>query len=122
METHLTNMPTETLDEKNEDDVAVPPEFSDSSSSIDERPAENPDEKPNDLQSAVSRSRSTTSNNPRFSHPLAKSRTSPDTIVDFDGPTDPYLPMNWPFHKKALITICYGLVRNLLRLPPRRDN
>ncbi|KAK9235962.1 major facilitator superfamily domain-containing protein [Lipomyces kononenkoae] len=30
-------------------------------------------------------------------------------IVDFEGPTDPYRPMNWPFRKKLITTLLYGL-------------
>lgn len=30
-------------------------------------------------------------------------------LVDFDGPDDPYNPMNWPLAKKTLITTLYGL-------------
>ncbi|KAF4434158.1 MFS multidrug transporter [Fusarium acutatum] len=33
----------------------------------------------------------------------------PDHLVTFDGPDDPYNPMNWPFRKKFIITISYGL-------------
>ncbi|KAJ5633717.1 Major facilitator superfamily domain general substrate transporter [Penicillium herquei] len=35
--------------------------------------------------------------------------TSNNTIVEFDGPDDPYQPLNWPFPKKAITTILYGL-------------
>ncbi|EMC96762.1 hypothetical protein BAUCODRAFT_34154 [Baudoinia panamericana UAMH 10762] len=44
-----------------------------------------------------------------FSHPLAYEKTRQDVIVDFDGPDDPYRPMNWPFRKKAITTVLYGL-------------
>ncbi|OAL70365.1 hypothetical protein A7D00_5331 [Trichophyton violaceum] len=44
-----------------------------------------------------------------FTHPLGHIRTSPDVIVDFDGPDDPYRPANWSFRKKCLITFLYGL-------------
>ncbi|KAJ4250973.1 hypothetical protein NW762_011623 [Fusarium torreyae] len=30
-------------------------------------------------------------------------------LVTFDGPDDPYNPINWPFRKKFITTICYGL-------------
>ncbi|KAK5175568.1 uncharacterized protein LTR77_000707 [Saxophila tyrrhenica] len=51
------------------------------------------------------------SRNPRgpFTHPLTHEKTKPDHIVDFDGPDDPYRPMNWPFRKKAITTVVYGL-------------
>ncbi|OCL02202.1 MFS general substrate transporter, partial [Glonium stellatum] len=29
-------------------------------------------------------------------------------IVDFDGPNDPYNPLNWPFKKKVITTVLYG--------------
>ncbi|OAX82965.1 hypothetical protein ACJ72_02683 [Emergomyces africanus] len=44
-----------------------------------------------------------------FTHPLSHQKTSPDVIVDFDGPDDPYNPKNWPFRKKAITTLLYGL-------------
>ena len=43
-----------------------------------------------------------------FSHPLTVEKTSQDYIVDFDGPDDPYRPMNWPFRKKVITTALYG--------------
>ncbi|KAL6794143.1 major facilitator superfamily domain-containing protein [Trichoderma afarasin] len=46
----------------------------------------------------------------RFTHPLAHIPTTEDEIVDFDGPDDPYHPLNWPTHKKVLTTALYGLV------------
>jgi DHA1 family multidrug resistance protein-like MFS transporter len=48
-------------------------------------------------------------NIPPFSHPLAHVPTTEDVLVDFDGPEDPYLPLNWPTHKKVLTTVLYGL-------------
>lgn len=45
----------------------------------------------------------------KFTHPLAHTKTGPDVIVDFDGPDDPYRPLNWGFKKKAVTTILYGL-------------
>lgn len=45
----------------------------------------------------------------KFSHPLTHTKTSPDVIVDFDGPDDPYRPLNWSFRKKAITTVLYGL-------------
>lgn len=45
-----------------------------------------------------------------FQHPLAAQPTSEDVIVDFDGPNDPYRPINWPTHKKVLTTALYGLI------------
>ena len=46
----------------------------------------------------------------RFSHPLSHIKTSDAEIVDFDGPDDPYLPLNWPFRKKVVTTLLYGYV------------
>lgn len=48
-------------------------------------------------------------NHNRFAHPLSHVKTSPDAIVDFDGPDDPYRPINWPFRKKLITTLLYGL-------------
>lgn len=45
---------------------------------------------------------------PPFSHPLANKKTNQDVIVDFEGPDDPYRPMNWTFRKKAITTTLYG--------------
>lgn len=45
----------------------------------------------------------------KFNHPLTHTKTSPDVIVDFDGPDDPYRPLNWSFRKKAITTVLYGL-------------
>ncbi|KAJ4255991.1 hypothetical protein NW762_009065 [Fusarium torreyae] len=47
---------------------------------------------------------------PQFSHPLAHVKTSEDQLVDFEGPDDPYRPMNWPTKKKVITTMLYGLV------------
>ena len=30
--------------------------------------------------------------------------------MDFEGPDDPYRPINWPTHKKVVTTFLYGLV------------
>ncbi|KAL4930201.1 MFS transporter [Aspergillus undulatus] len=45
----------------------------------------------------------------RFTHPLSHTKTKDDVIVDFDGPDDPYRPLNWSFRKKAITTVLYGL-------------
>ncbi|KAK1150197.1 hypothetical protein N8T08_000099 [Aspergillus melleus] len=45
----------------------------------------------------------------RFTHPLSHTKTSNDVIVDFDGPDDPYKPINWRFEKKCITTLLYGL-------------
>lgn len=47
---------------------------------------------------------------PPFSHPLSHQRTSPHELVDFEGPDDPYRPINWPTRKKVTTTLLYGLV------------
>lgn len=61
-------------------------------------------------QSVVSRIRSRDPGQiAKFTHPLSQTKTSPDVIVDFDGPDDPYRPMNWSFKKKAITTVLYGL-------------
>lgn len=43
-----------------------------------------------------------------FSHPLAHAKTSSDVVVDFDGPDDPYRPLNWENKKKIVTTVLYG--------------
>ncbi|KKY37974.1 putative polyamine transporter 1 [Diaporthe ampelina] len=45
-----------------------------------------------------------------FTHPLVHQKTSEADLVDFDGPEDPYKPMNWPTKKKVTTTLLYGLV------------
>ncbi|KAI1077104.1 polyamine transporter 1 [Whalleya microplaca] len=47
---------------------------------------------------------------PPFTHPLAKQKTGQEFLVNFDGPDDPYRPVNWPQHKKVTTTLLYGLV------------
>ena len=54
------------------------------------------------------RSRKATTAEP-FSHPLVRQKTGPDVLVDFDGKDDPYRPLNWPFKKKVITTLLYGL-------------
>ena len=43
-----------------------------------------------------------------FAHPLSHVKTSTDVVVDFDGPDDPYRPINWPYRKKVITTVLYG--------------
>ena len=43
-----------------------------------------------------------------FNHPLSLAKTSEEVLVDFDGPDDPYRPLNWPFRKKVITTLLYG--------------
>ena len=45
----------------------------------------------------------------QFTHALVHEKTRPDVIVDFDGPDDPYRPINWLFKKKVITTLLYGL-------------
>ncbi|KAL5604517.1 uncharacterized protein BROUX77_004703 [Berkeleyomyces rouxiae] len=47
---------------------------------------------------------------PPFTHPLAQQPTNASVLVDFDGPDDPYRPVNWPLRKKVVTTLFYGLV------------
>ncbi|KAJ1333936.1 MFS transporter DHA1 family multidrug resistance protein [Microdochium nivale] len=58
---------------------------------------------------AISRIRSRPAVAP-FSHPLAHQKTTEADLVDFDGPEDPYHPLNWPTRKKVGTTLMYGLV------------
>jgi MFS transporter, DHA1 family, multidrug resistance protein len=44
-----------------------------------------------------------------FSHPLTNQKTAPDVLVDFEGPDDPYRPLNWTAKKKVITTALYGL-------------
>lgn len=41
------------------------------------------------------------------SAPLTGSNNNPN-IVDFDGPDDPYRPLNWPMRKKLITTALYS--------------
>ena len=43
-----------------------------------------------------------------FTHVLSHVKTTKDSIVDFEGPDDPYHPRNWPFRKKIITTLLYG--------------
>ncbi|KIM99526.1 hypothetical protein OIDMADRAFT_146184 [Oidiodendron maius Zn] len=64
------------------------------------------------IRNRVTRTQSLTRRNTRrnlFSHPLAHVKTTEAEIVDFDGPEDPYHPLNWPFRKKVVTTLLYGL-------------
>ena len=70
----------------------------------------------NELRSTISRRITRTesltrknSQRANFSHPLSHIKTTTDVIVDFEGPDDPYRPLNWPFRKKAITTLLYGL-------------
>lgn len=46
---------------------------------------------------------------PPFNHPLTHTPTTADVVVEFDGPDDPYRPLNWPTKKKVITTVLYGL-------------
>ena len=56
----------------------------------------------------VSRIQSLQRKRTTFDHPLSHIQTNADVIVDFDGPDDPYRPINWPFRKKVITTALYG--------------
>ena len=43
-----------------------------------------------------------------FSHPLEHQQTTAEDLVDFDGPNDPYRPINWNMKKKVITTALYG--------------
>lgn len=45
-----------------------------------------------------------------FSHPYAHERTDLDQLVDFDGPDDPYHPLNWVMQKKITTTVLYAFI------------
>jgi hypothetical protein len=64
------------------------------------------------IRRRVTRTQSLTRRNTHrnlFTHPLAHVKTTDAEIVDFDGPDDPYHPLNWPFRKKVITTLLYGL-------------
>lgn len=44
-----------------------------------------------------------------FDHQLAYQPTTADVLVDFDGPDDPYRPLNWCTKKKIITTALYAL-------------
>ncbi len=44
-----------------------------------------------------------------FYHPLSHEKTTAEHLVGFDGEDDPYRPLNWPFRKKVITTLLYGL-------------
>ncbi|EXJ87696.1 hypothetical protein A1O1_04621 [Capronia coronata CBS 617.96] len=43
-----------------------------------------------------------------FSHPLINQKTTVEELVEFDGPNDPYRPLNWAMKKKVVTTALYG--------------
>ena len=45
-----------------------------------------------------------------FSHPLSHKETTVEELVDFEGPDDPYRPVNWPLKKKLITTVLYGVL------------
>ena len=45
----------------------------------------------------------------RLSYPVPKDPTGAEVLIDFDGKDDPYRPINWPFKKKVITTVLYGL-------------
>lgn len=55
---------------------------------------------------SIIRSRPTATREP-FRHSLSEQKTGSDVIVEFDGPDDPYRPLNWPFRKKVITTVCF---------------
>lgn len=62
-----------------------------------------------DPRSALTQIISSTDQRPVFDHPLSHQKTEVDVIVEFDGSTDPYRPLNWPARKKVLTVLLYGL-------------
>ncbi|KAI9832244.1 MAG: hypothetical protein M1819_004422 [Sarea resinae] len=59
--------------------------------------------------SVLSRLRSRPDVPRRFTHPLTRSKTGGDAIVDFDGKDDLYHPLNWSLGKKCITTALYGM-------------
>lgn len=62
-----------------------------------------------DPRSPLTRLTSSITEKRNFSHPLAPQKTGSDALVDFDGPDDPYRPLNWPNRKKLITVLLYGL-------------
>lgn len=60
-------------------------------------------------QTALARLRSRPATH-TFTHPLANQETTENVLVDFEGPDDPYRPINWPTRKKVWTTFLYALV------------
>lgn len=61
-------------------------------------------------QSVISRIRSREPGQiAKFTHPLSHTKTGPDVLVTFEGPDDPYHPLNWRFGKKCVTTVLYGM-------------
>ncbi|KAL9057473.1 MAG: hypothetical protein Q9162_002310 [Coniocarpon cinnabarinum] len=106
------------------EDVETPRASSDGES-IDEHyhPSEGPERPPlsREPSRASSIVRSTYSNtltsirsrnpaqNRAYTHPLTHQKTGADVLVEFEGPDDPYRPMNWPMRKKVITTFLYGM-------------
>ncbi|KAI8826001.1 major facilitator superfamily domain-containing protein [Fimicolochytrium jonesii] len=63
---------------------------------------------PEQPQTALKRAKLSESANPDDTCASLSPRDA-GTVVDFAGPDDPYHPLNWPFTKKSLTTILYGL-------------
>ena len=62
-----------------------------------------------DPRSALTRITTSIDQRPTFTHPLFQQKTEKDVIVEFDGPNDPYRPLNWPARKKVITILLYGL-------------
>ena len=65
----------------------------------------------------ISRIQSLTQRRAVFDHHLSHAKTTADVLVDFDGPDDPYRPINWPFRKKVITTVLYGFTTASRSLP-----
>ena len=73
-----------------------------------EKATTSPDLYPSCSSGRVSRIQSLTRRRKTFTHPLSHVKTKEDVLVDFDGPDDPYGPLNWPFRKKVVTTVLYA--------------
>lgn len=62
-----------------------------------------------DPRSALTQITSSVDRRPKFSHALSRQVTGVDVLVNFDGPNDPYRPLNWTPREKALTVLLYGL-------------
>ena len=63
----------------------------------------------NDPRSLLSQWTSAATAKRAVTHPLTNKKTSPEALVTFEGPDDPYRPLNWSTRKKWMTVLLYGL-------------
>ena len=62
-----------------------------------------------DPRSALQQWKSSAESAHVFTHPMTRQTTNLDVIVKFDGPNDPFRPINWSSQKKVVTVLLYGL-------------